>query len=217
MLKIDRKIRMQHPIASAVVSAILLAALGGCQGTPTDETPIIPIRNMFQQPRYNPQAHSDFFADGRTMRPLPEGTVAREMAADPVTETGWSDARQSWALTVPGAVVREQGGMEALVSRGQERYGIYCTPCHGVSGEGDGMVPTRAGGAIRPPTLHDERLRHIPDGQLFATISHGIRNMPAYDHNVPTADRWAIVSYVRALQLSQHPEPTAMNLAGGTR
>jgi len=103
--------------------------------------------------------------------------------------------------------------MEDHVARGRDRYDVFCTPCHGYAGDGDGMVPTRVGGAIRPPTLHDDRLRHVPDGQLFATITHGIRNMPMYAHSIPAEDRWAIVSYVRALQLSQQPEATAMNLA----
>jgi mono/diheme cytochrome c family protein len=171
---------------------------------------------MYDQPRYDVQARSAFFGDGRTMRPLPEGVVPREASADSVVSTGWSDAASTWVLTVPDSVVSELGGMEAHVARGQDRYNIYCTPCHGYAGDGDGMVPTRVGGAIRPPTFHDDRLRHIPDGQIFATITHGVRNMPMYAHSIPANDRWAIVSYVRALQLSQQPDATAMNLHGGT-
>jgi mono/diheme cytochrome c family protein len=158
---------------------------------------------MYSQPRYNVQGASDFFADGRAMRPLVAGTIPREAMVDPMLETGWSDDERSWALTIPDAVISDFGGMEGVLARGQERYGISCSPCHGLAGAGDGMVPTRVGGAIKPPTFHDDRLRHVPDGQIFATITYGIRNMPAYAQSVRLEDRWAIVGYVRALQISQ--------------
>lgn len=186
---------------------LLLAAIGcalaGCRGAPSEDAPIHPIRNMYHQPRYIPQAASQFFADGRTMRPLVAGTVPREAGVDLEIETGWSASQRTWVLTIPQTVVDELGGMEPMLLRGQERYAINCSPCHGLSGAGDGMVPTRVGGPIRPPTFHDDRLRRLPDGQVFATITHGVRNMPAYGHNIRHADRWAIVGYLRALQLSQ--------------
>jgi len=113
--------------------------------------------------------------------------------------------------------------MEKLLTRGQERFGIYCAPCHGLTGDGKGMVvckrdkvtdPCESRGFAPLPSYEDERLRHMPDGQLFATISHGVRTMPAYGPQIPVSDRWAIVSYVRALELSQmadvhpsQPEP----------
>ncbi len=206
--------RTRFLTVAAILVAFAAPALAGCRGAPSEETPIVPIRNMYDQPRYNVQGTSNFFADGRSMRPLPEGTVPQEAWADNTAATGWSDAETSWALTVPRSVIQANGGMEAHVARGQDRYDIYCTPCHGYAGDGDGMVPTRVGGAIKPPTFHDDRLRHAPDGQIFATITHGRNNMPMYRHMIPANDRWAIVSYVRALQLSQQPEPTAMNLEG---
>lgn len=190
---------------------ILVAAalLAGCRGAPSEDPPIHPIRNMYHQPRYNVQAAGEFFQDGRAMRPIPAGTVAREEYVDPEIATGWSDTERTWVLTVPAAVVDEHGGYEPMLARGQERYDIYCSPCHGLSGAGDGMVPARAGGPIKPPTLHDDRLRHAPDGQIFATITNGVRNMPPYEHAIPVDDRWAIVSYVRALQISQGQEMEA--------
>jgi mono/diheme cytochrome c family protein len=211
---------MLHRTRTRYLSAVAIltcsaAALAGCRGAPSEETPIVPIRNMYDQPRYDVQGPGPFFEDGRAMRPVPEGTIPREAHPDTAAATGWSDAEQSWALTVPRTVVQQNGGMEAHIARGQDRYEIYCTPCHGYAGDGDGMVPTRVGGAIKPPTFHDDRLRHAPDGQIFATITHGIRNMPMYRHSIPANDRWAIVSYVRALQLNQQPEATAMNLEGG--
>ncbi len=95
------------------------------------------------------------------------------------------------------------------MARGKDRYDIYCSVCHSISGDGQGMVSRRAAAlgatALMAPSFHDDRLRHIPDGQLYATITNGVRNMPAYAHNLPVDDRWAIVQYVRALQLSQAP------------
>lgn len=190
---------------------IVVTGSQACQGAPSEEPPIVPIRNMYQQPRYNPQAHSAFFEDGRTMRPPVEGTVAKQMEQDLSVATGWSEQDQSWALTVPTAAVSKVGGMEALVRRGKDRYGIYCSACHGLSGNGDGTVAMRAGGPLKPPTFHTDRIRHMPDGQAFATITHGVRNMPAYRHSIPNADRWAIVGYLRALQVSQGPQAQAMN------
>jgi mono/diheme cytochrome c family protein len=168
---------------------------------------------MYQQPRYDAQGAGPFFQDGRAMRPPVPGAVAQEMEVDLTVEQGWSEDAESWALTIPQSVVDRHGGMEALLARGQERYGIYCTPCHGVSGEGDGLVGQRVGGPIRPPTFHADRLRHLPDGQIYATITYGVRNMPSYRHAIPVADRWAIVGYVRALQLSQGQAPQAANQA----
>src|SRR5690606_10182604 len=111
----------------------------------------------------------------------------------------------------PESVVTEAGGMESLLARGEDRYGIYCVPCHGGLGDGNGLVPEVSGAAaIRPPTFHDDRMRQMPDGQLYATIANGIRNMPAYAAQIPVADRWAIVGYVRALQLTAPNEQTAM-------
>jgi mono/diheme cytochrome c family protein len=191
----------------------LLAAtvFGGCVGDTTTEPPIVPIRNMYNQPRYDAQSKADFFADKRTMRPQIEGTIPFE--ADPELEhaTGRTEDNAGWALEVPATVVERKGGMASLIERGEARYGIYCAPCHGDSGDGRGVVALRAdsigASAMLPPTFHEDRLRHIPDGQLFATITNGIRNMPAYRQSIPQDDRWAIVAYVRALQLSQASRP----------
>jgi len=193
-----------------LLAVVLLAATGGCRGQASKDPPIVPIRNMHQQPRYNPQGPSAFFADGRAMRPLVRGTVAREMEVDPRMLTGRVQDTGGWVLEIPVAVVERKGGSEALVQRGRDRYGIYCAPCHGLTGDGQGMVAIRAAalgaGAFQPPSFHADRLRHVPDGQIFATITHGIRNMPPYGPAIPLDDRWAIVSYVRALQISQYTE-----------
>ncbi|MCA9530177.1 MAG: cytochrome c [Myxococcales bacterium] len=190
-----------------LLAASAAVALSGCRGEPTPEAPVVPIRNMYTQPRYEVQARSDFFPDHRTMRPPVPDTVAQESDPSLPVVTGRTEDDSAWLLTVPQKVVQGFGGWKATLERGQDRFNIYCAPCHGNSGDGLGLVARRAAalgaGAILPPTFHQDRIRHMPDGQIFATITHGIRNMPAYGFNIPVHDRWAIVSYVRALQLSQ--------------
>lgn len=193
-----------------LTGAVVALALAGCQGQTSTEPPIVPIRNMHEVQRYDAQSRSTFFDDNRTMRPQVPHTVAREMVVDPSIASGLSDDGQ-YLPTIPEPVIAEAGGMEALLERGQERYDIYCVPCHGGLGDGQGLVPRVSRvPAITPPTFHDDTIREMPDGQLFATISNGIRNMPAYAAQIPVADRWAIVGYVRALQLTGLNERTAM-------
>ena len=118
-------------------------------------------------------------------------------------------------MEVPPRLIAAHGGNGAFLERGRDRYDIFCAPCHSYSGDGKGMVSRRAAQLGAPgmvaPTFHDDRLRHVPDGQIFATITNGVRNMPSYAHNLPVDDRWAIVQYVRALQLSQATAAAAGN------
>jgi len=193
-------------------AALALAASAGCQGQTGDEPPILPERNMFDTERYNPESFSQFFADHRTMRTPVPGTVAREFYEDRRdVSTGLDETESGYVMTIPQSVINESGGLEKLVNRGQERFNIYCAPCHGQTGDGKGMVvckrdrvtdacQSRGFGPL--PSYQDARLRQMPDGQIFATITHGVRTMPAYAPQIPIHDRWAIVSYVRALQLS---------------
>jgi mono/diheme cytochrome c family protein len=198
---------MRKLFSSVVVAAL---ALAGCQGQTSPEPQIVPIRNMHEVPRYDAQSRSTYFDDHRTMRPQVPNTVAREMVVDPTLSSGLGDDGQ-YVATIPEPVVSAAGGMDALLARGQDRFAIYCVPCHGGLGDGQGLVPRVSGvAAITPPTFHSEIMRRMPDGQLFATISNGIRNMPAYGPQIPSADRWAIVGYVRALQLTGLNERTAM-------
>jgi mono/diheme cytochrome c family protein len=185
-------------------AAMLALALTGCRGATSKETPVAILRNMYQQPRYNAQAESLFFADGRTMRPPVEGTVAREVETNPLTGEGRTADGKGFVETIPPAVVQRVGSTQLLVDRGESRYGIYCVPCHDGLGTGKGMVIQRAANqGFQPPTFHQERIRSMPDGQLFQTISYGFNTMPAYGPQLPVDDRWAVVAYVRALQLSQ--------------
>jgi mono/diheme cytochrome c family protein len=150
---------------------------------------------MHDQPKYEPYERSEFFADGRAMRPQVAGTVARgQLREDARMFTGREGAQ--FVATIPLPVD------EALVRRGQERYQIFCTPCHGLRGKGDGIVVQR--GYRTPASFHEERLRAQPDGYFFDVISNGFGVMPDYAAQVAVKDRWAIVAYLRALQLSQN-------------
>jgi mono/diheme cytochrome c family protein len=211
-------------ITLALVATLAVGALGGCRGQSSEDPPIAPERNMYDTERYNPESYSGFFPDHRTMRMPVPGTVTRDRYEDdPEVVTGLLADRSGYVMAVPQMFVQRNGGLEKLLARGQDRFAIYCAPCHGLTGDGKGMVvckrdkvtdPCESRGFPPLPTYQDPRLRQMPDGQLFATISHGVRTMPAYGPQIPVPDRWAIVSYVRALQISQmaqaqpsQPEP----------
>jgi mono/diheme cytochrome c family protein len=199
--------------AAVLVGGVVLGVLAGCQGEQSEDPPIMPERNMYDTERYNPESYSQFFQDHRTMRTPVEGTVARDRYEDdPEVATGLLADKSGYVMTVPAQVAMRAGGMKSLLDRGQERFGIYCAPCHGRTGDGKGMVVCKrekvtdaceSRGFPPLPSYEDPRLRSMPDGQMFATITHGVRTMPAYGAQIPVADRWAIVSYVRALEVSQ--------------
>jgi mono/diheme cytochrome c family protein len=207
----------------AFLAVLVAGALAGCREQTSEDPPILLERNMFDQERYNPESYAGLFPDHRTMRSPVEGTLARDRYEDdPEIATGLLADKSGYVMTIPATLVQRKGGMEKVLARGQERFGIYCAPCHGATGDGKGMVvckrdkttdPCESRGFPPLPTYADPRLRNMPDGQLFATISHGVRTMPAYGAQVPVEDRWAIVGYVRALQLSMaaatptQPEP----------
>jgi hypothetical protein len=154
--------------------------------------------DMHDQPKYEPLEQSAFFPDRRASRPPMAGTVARgHLDVDSPWATG-KDGGQHVA-TVPIAVTRP------VVERGAERYDIYCAPCHDRVGYGRGMIVLR--GYKQPPSFHEERLRAMPAGYFFDVMTNGFGTMPSYAPQIPIADRWAITSYIRALQRSQHAAP----------
>lgn len=180
-----------------LVLAGLVVVLGGCmRNTPSERTPLYLDRGMGRQPKYKPQSKSIFFADSATMRMPVEGTIPRGFLRDSqVYYTGIvSDTTPVAKNPVPITL--------ELLQRGQERFNIYCSPCHSRLGDGQGIVVQR--GYIPPPNFHDDRIRNFPDGHIYQVITNGIRNMPAYRYQIPPADRWAIVAYLRALQRSQN-------------
>ena len=161
---------------------VLLIGGGGC------------AYNMSKQPRYNPYSKSDFFPDERSVRPVVEGTVARGALH---TNDPFFTGRKNGQVVdqVPVRVTLD------MLKRGRERFDIYCSPCHGRVGDGEGMVAQR--GFDHPPSYMIDRLRQAPDGHLFDVITSGVGRMSSYASRVDPADRWAIVAYIRALQLSQ--------------
>jgi mono/diheme cytochrome c family protein len=162
------------------------------------------IPDMDQQGKYTSQEANPLFADRRAMRPQVEGTVARgQLDLDEHYHRGLENG--GFTDRFPRPVTSE------VVQRGRERYDVFCAPCHGLAGNGDGIVALRAdqlrqGSWVPPSSLHELPTSTRPVGHLFNTITNGIRNMPAYGSQIPVADRWAIVAYVRALQKSQRAQ-----------
>jgi mono/diheme cytochrome c family protein len=161
---------------------------------------------MHNQPKDIPLRASTFFSDGRSARPLVVGTVARgQLHEDALLYTGKVNGAD--ATIFPYRIDAR------VMARGQERFDIYCSPCHGRTGSGDGMVVRR--GYRRPPSYHEDRLRTAPVGHFFDVITNGFGAMPDYAAQVNVADRWAIIAYIRALQLSEHA--TAEDVPAGQR
>jgi len=168
---------------SSLLRLAALLALAGCR------------QDMQDQPRFKPLARSDFYTDLRSARPQVEGTVARgQLHEDPYFYTG--KIGNNPGDLMPFAV------SEDVLARGRERYNIYCAPCHSRLGDGNGVIPSR-GFPRRPPSYHTERLRKAPLGYFFDVMTNGFGIMPDYSAQIPPRDRWCIVAYVRALQLSQ--------------
>jgi mono/diheme cytochrome c family protein len=152
-------------------------------------------QDMHDQPKYIPLRESTFFNDARSARPFVQGTVARgELREDTLLYTGKMNGADATMFPFPVD--------EKVMARGQERFNIYCSPCHGRTGLGDGMVVRR--GYRRPPSYLDDRLLGAPVGHFFDVISNGFGAMPDYAAQIKAEDRWAIVAYVRALQMSGH-------------
>jgi mono/diheme cytochrome c family protein len=181
---------LRRPVALAGTAIVALVLLAGCR------------QDMHDAPRYKPLAESDFFANGSSARPLPAGTVARgELREDKLFYTGRTP-EGSLALEIPMPVTAD------LLRRGHERFNIFCSPCHGALADGRGMVVQR--GYKQPASFHDERLRRAPAGYFFYNITNGFGVMSSYASQVPVADRWAIVAYIRALQLSQNVDASRL-------
>jgi mono/diheme cytochrome c family protein len=161
----------------------LLLSIGACR------------QDMHDQPRYKPFAKSAFWGDDRSARPLPEGTVARgQLRADAALYTGKEG--KDFVTVFPLAVD------ERFIRRGRQRFDIYCSPCHGRTGTGNGIVVQR--GLKQPTSFHAERLRLSPPGYFFDVMTNGFGAMQDYRAQVEPKDRWAIVAYIRALQYSQN-------------
>jgi mono/diheme cytochrome c family protein len=173
--------RVAQVIATSVGAAMLLAAC---------------TQKMAVQPYNRPYTPSDAFADGSSARPLPLDTVARGHTQDDTLLFTGKDSTGQDSAESPLPVTRD------VLQRGRDRFQIYCVPCHGYTGDGDGIVVQR--GFNPPPSYNSDRLRQAPVGHFFDVVTNGFGSMPSYSAQVPVADRWAIIAYIRALQLSQH-------------
>lgn len=176
----------------AVILILGTLALMGCR------------QDMHDPPRYKLNAGTDFFGDRRAARPLVQGAVARGMLK---TDAGyWTGKVGDKEVTnFPFPITK------AVLERGQNRYNIYCTPCHGMSGYGDGMIVSR--GLKNPPSYHTEALRETTNGHIYNVITNGYGSMLSYASRLPADDRWAVVAYVRALQASQNVKISELGAA----
>jgi mono/diheme cytochrome c family protein len=170
-------------VLSALASLVAISLFAGCR------------IDMHVQPKQNPLSRSDFYPDQRSARPLVEGTVARgQLHEDTYFYSGKIGSNPGDVMPFP--VTKE------VLERGRERFDIFCAPCHSRVGDGNGFVPSR-GFSRRPPSYHIPRLQKAPLGYFFDVITNGFGIMPDYASQIPPQDRWDIVAYVRALQLSQ--------------
>ena len=175
--------------------------------------------DMQDQPRYKAFKKSEFFSDDKAMRELPEGTVARGFLRE--NKAFYTGKKETTGTVVPAETTMDSSGntvvssfpdaieefplpvTKELLDRGEQRYKVFCIVCHGPVGNGDGMVVRR--GFSKPPTYHDDRLRNAPVGHFYDVMTNGWGKMNSYASQIPPADRWAIVAYIRALQTSQNP------------
>ena len=176
-------------ILALLFPAITIFFLTGCD--------IVPL-HMRDQPRYNPLAQSQFFANGAAARPLPANTIPRgEWGAAMLDEPFYTGkVGDEFVETVPIPVTTD------LMARGQKDYDTFCVPCHGRVGYGDGIVVQR--GFVKPPSFHLDRLREAPDGYFYDVMTNGFGVMYSYKSRINPENRWAVVAYIRALQLSQN-------------
>lgn len=199
-------------VSLSIVALLPVGIVAKARVYPSTEPRLHVIQDMDNQWKFKAQQENPLFADGRAMRPPVPGTVARgELMDDDHFERGLN-AEGKFADAFPKQVTVDA----ALLERGRERFGIYCAPCHGYSGYGDGPVHQRAlalasaGRAgmswVPPTTYHSDTIRAREAGYLFHVATNGVRNMSGYGSQVPTADRWAIVAYVKALMRSQQGE-----------
>ena len=179
-----------------------LSVLAGCRGMESSKPPIHLNPNMDNQEKFIGQEENTFFENKMSMRKPVAGTVARGFLRDDAAFYYGRDNSGAFIAESPVPLTRE------LLDRGEERYDIYCAVCHGESGDGRGIIMVGNGGDgygyVPATSYHDDRLRNETDGYMYDVIANGIRNMPGYAQQIPVADRWAIVAYIRALQRSQN-------------
>ena len=188
---------MRRLLVTGLLTALLLV---GCRGQRSEAPPIHPQLNMDFQERFNAQGYNPLFENKATTRKPPTGTVARGLLRDSTEIYRGRGSDGEYVERIPIAVNRK------VLERGQKKYETFCTPCHGKSGKGNGVIMRGDYGYTPASSYHNERLRQVTDGYMYDVITNGVRNMPSYAQQIPVRDRWAIVAYVRALQRSQNTE-----------
>jgi mono/diheme cytochrome c family protein len=195
-------------------ASLTVLALAGCRGGESTKPPVHLIQNMFTQEKGRAYRRdtSGLFADGRTMRLPVEGTVAQGQLEDDAHLYEGLDAKGQPAQQFPAAVKIDGAITDAFRARGKARYEIYCSPCHGLAGDGKGPVAQLAldGGprlTVAPPSYADPRLKEMVVGKMYSAIKNGVNNgnMPSYAVQIPVDDRWAIIAHVRSLQRAADP------------
>lgn len=197
---------MRHVYLATLFACVLLVSILGFRGQtftqpPIDIFPEWGFPSMENQPKLRPQGHSAFFADGRADRTPPARTVARGMLREDDHLYRGKDAAGAFTQGFPAGLTIDAKFLE----RGRDRYQIYCAPCHGTTGDGKGITSRYGMGAT--PTYHDDRLRTMPAGEIYNTITNGKNTMFPYADKLIPEDRWAVVAYVRALQRAQQGKP----------
>jgi mono/diheme cytochrome c family protein len=197
-----------------IATFVPLALLAKARYSTSPKPRVHYIQDMDNQPRYNPQAPDDLFADGRAMRlPVPGTVIHGQADTDDHYYRGFVQIRDdksgTWSIQYFKTIPPQIKVNELTMKHGQTLFATYCSPCHGLDGRGQGAVFIRAQAikqtAFTPPAdLTAQQIRDRPDGHIYNTIRNGIRHMPAYGSQIDTEDRWAIVAYVRALQRAQH-------------
>ena len=193
---------MRHVYLITLFVCVLLVSILGFRGTkfiepPLDIFPEWAFPSMEHQPKYRPQASSAFFADSRADRVPPAHTVARGMLREDDHLYRGKDAAGAFVAGMPATLTVDV----KFIERGRDRYQVYCSPCHGAVGDGNGITKRYGMGAT--PSYHDPRLRTMPEGEIFNTITNGKNTMLPYADKLVPEDRWAVVAYVRALQRAQ--------------
>jgi mono/diheme cytochrome c family protein len=197
---------MRYVYYATALLVVLTISIAGFRGRLSTKPPVEVFPDMDRQAKYKPEAPSPFFADGRADRPLPPGVVPRGRSIAPDPDFLRADdflyrgraADGSFARGFPPQLVID----ERFMQHGRERYTIYCAPCHGALGDGQGV--TRGYGMVTTATYQDDRIRGMPEGEIFNTITNGKNTMSSYADKLNPEDRWAVIAYVRALQRAQH-------------
>jgi mono/diheme cytochrome c family protein len=197
---------MRHVYLITLFVCVLGVSILGFRGTsftkpPLDVFPEWAFPSMEHQPKFRPQSASGFFADGRADRTPPPRTVARGMLRTDDHLHAGKDAGGQFVRGFPAQVTVDL----KLLEHGRDRYQIFCAPCHGTLGDGNGITKRYGMGAT--PTYHDDRLRTMPDGEIYNTIANGKNTMLPYADKLTPEERWAVVAYVRALQRAQQGKP----------